>query len=77
MNISIIFNFKLFTMDGLVFVYLIVAVWILLSIRAIIEISKFSYKMRMKKLIWTNLVIIFPFGGLIAYYLFGKQNLSA
>ncbi len=63
-------------MEIIVFLCLIVVVWIFLSIKAVIEISKVSYKMRMKKVIWTNLVVIFPFLGLIAYYVYGKQSLQ-
>ncbi|MBP8067113.1 MAG: PLDc N-terminal domain-containing protein [Pedobacter sp.] len=64
-------------MDGLIFVYLFFVLWIILSIRTIIEISKYPYKMKMRKLIWTNVVVLFPVGGLIIYYLYGKQNLGS
>lgn len=64
-------------MDGLIFVYLIAIVWIILSIGAILEISKYPFNMRTRKLIWTNVVVLFPIGGLIVYYLYGKQNLNS
>ena len=63
-------------MTGLILVYLIAILWVVLSFKTIMKISKYPYKMRMRKLIWTNLVIIFPIVGLIIYYLYGKQNLS-
>ena len=58
------------------FLYFLIILWAFFSIRAIIEISKFPYKRGNRKLIWTNLVIMFPVFGLLLYYMYGKQNLS-
>jgi ABC-type tungstate transport system substrate-binding protein len=56
-------------------VYILALLWISFSIWAILDISKFPLKKRMKKLVWTNIVVIFPIGGLIVYYLIGRKNL--
>jgi len=59
----------------MVFIYLIVLIWISLSIWAVIDISKYPHQKRMRKLVWTNVVVIFPFFGLLFYYVMGRKNL--
>lgn len=71
-----IFRFKCKIMGGIIFICLVVMVWIFLLIKTVTEISSYPYRMRGRKLVWTNIVVIFPFLGLIMYYLYGRQNLS-
>ena len=54
----------------------ILMVIVVLDIRAVIDISKYSYKKRDKKWAWTNAVLLFPFFGVFFYYLIGKKMLD-
>ncbi|WP_316766885.1 PLDc N-terminal domain-containing protein [Pedobacter frigiditerrae] len=60
----------------IIFIYVLVGLWLASIIWAVNDIAKHPYKKKIKKLIWTNIVVVFPFGGLIVYYLMGRKNLS-
>jgi hypothetical protein len=59
----------------IIFIYVLVGLWLASIIWAVNDIAKYSYKKKFKKLVWTNIVVIFPFGGLIMYFLLGRKNL--
>ncbi|KQC00985.1 PLDc N-terminal domain-containing protein [Pedobacter sp. Hv1] len=59
----------------MVFIYLIVIGWISLSIWAVMDIAKYPYNKRMRKLVWTNIVVLFPFIGLLIYLMIGRKSL--
>ncbi|RZK36185.1 MAG: hypothetical protein EOO90_27805 [Pedobacter sp.] len=61
---------------AIIFVYVLVGLWLASIIWAVNDISKHSYKKKIRKLIWTNIVVIFPFGGLIMYFVVGRKNLA-
>ncbi len=61
---------------GIVFIYVLVGLWLISIIWAVNDIAKHPYKKKIRKLIWTNIVVIFPFGGLIMYFLIGRKNLA-
>ncbi|RZK58962.1 MAG: hypothetical protein EOO91_06630 [Pedobacter sp.] len=61
---------------AIIFIYILVGLWLVSIIWALNDIAKHPYKKKIKKLIWTNIVVIFPFGGLIIYFLMGRKNLS-
>lgn len=64
-------------MGAIIFLYAVVLIWICISAWTVIQISKYPYKAKTKKLIWTNIVVLFPFFGLIVYHLIGKKNLAS
>jgi hypothetical protein len=45
--------------------------------KTVLQISKYPHKAKTKKLIWTNVVVLFPFLGLILYHMIGKRNLAS
>ena len=69
-----IFNFKYFIMEKYIAVYVIIFIWISLIVIAVRDIAKLPYKERNKKIVWTNVVVLFPFLGLIVYYLIGRKS---
>jgi len=70
----VIFKFKYFMMEKYIAVYVIVFIWISLIVIAVRDISKLPYKERKKKIVWTNVVVLFPFLGLIVYYFIGRKS---
>jgi hypothetical protein len=46
---------------------------LILDIMAIVEIVKSSRDM-MGKLLWSLLILVFPLGGLLIYYFFGRKR---
>lgn len=72
-----IFNFKYFIMEKYIAVYVIIFIWISLIVIAVRDIAKLPYKERNKKIVWTNVVVLFPFLGLIVYYLIGRKSFQS
>lgn len=56
---------------------MIIIVWICMIAKTVLQISKYPHKAKTKKLIWTNVVVLFPFLGLILYHMIGKRNLAS
>ncbi len=63
-------------MNPVILIYILVGLWLATIIWAVNDIAKHSYKKKLRKVIWTNIVVIFPFGGLIVYMVMGRKNLS-
>ncbi|TCC90486.1 hypothetical protein EZ428_14530 [Pedobacter frigiditerrae] len=61
---------------AIIFIYILVGLWLISIIWTVKDIAKHPHRKKVKKLIWTNIVVIFPFGGLIIYYLMGRKNLA-
>ncbi|RZL19114.1 MAG: hypothetical protein EOO89_04300 [Pedobacter sp.] len=75
MVIFVITNpFKMITEAFLFFGSILVFI-VLADIWAILDISKFSYKQRNNKWIWTNIVLFLPAIGLFAYIFNGRHIL--
>lgn len=62
--------------SAIIFVYILVGLWIVSIVWAVNDIDKYPHKKKFRKLVWTNIVIIFPFAGLIMYHVMGKKNLE-
>jgi hypothetical protein len=57
--------------------YLLTLLWISTIFWVVNDIGKnYERSKRNKKLIWTNIVVIFPFVGLIAYFVIGKKDIN-
>jgi len=64
-------------MEKYLILYLVVILWLTIIIFTVINISKYPNKVRTKKLVWTNIVVLFPFFGLIIFHIIGKKNLAS
>jgi len=64
-------------MEKYLILYLVVILWLTIIIFTVINISKYPNKVRTKKLVWTNIVVLFPFFGLIIFHMIGKKNLAS
>ncbi|WP_113661254.1 PLDc N-terminal domain-containing protein [Pedobacter nanyangensis] len=65
-------------MDALKYILILaVLLWIGLSAWAVMDIAKRAtdVKKRQHKTAWTNIVVIFPFLGLLAYGVYGRRTL--
>jgi len=65
-------------MNALGFILIVaVLLWIGLSAWAVMDIAKRAAdaKKRQHKTAWTNIVVIFPFFGLLAYGVYGRRTL--
>jgi len=49
---------------------------VVLDIWAITDIAKYPYKKRSQKWAWTNVILLFPFGGVFFYFVIGRKLLS-
>jgi hypothetical protein len=49
---------------------------VILDLWAIIDISRNSYKKLRKKWLWTNIVMLFPVFGVLAYIFIGRRILK-
>ncbi len=53
----------------------VITFWIGLVAWAVNDISNrlMDRKKRQQKILWTNLVVLFPFGGMLVYLFFGRK----
>lgn len=67
--------FELFAFPGLLYLIALLVV-VPVQIWAVLEISKHSFRKRNQKLLWTNVVLLFPLGGWLLYIYYGRKQLA-
>jgi len=60
-------------MDYRILIYSLGIVIVILNLFVVIKISKYPYQKRKEKAFWTNIILIFPFFGILLFYAFGKK----